>query len=165
MQTFLNNFQSERITTKQAILMHIIGNSASCWSLTAHASRTLIALDYHIYRGHRPGTNIDETEEINAAVAWCYHFDRLVGLLLLRPPSLPPFDVPVSSLIKHDVANPMSIFAMIMLEMVPVHEKILELTLDNSSGKVSVPRATVKDEVEKLQNKMAEIYVTMQQVL
>ncbi|KAF1958424.1 hypothetical protein CC80DRAFT_524542 [Byssothecium circinans] len=144
-----------------AVLMHIVGNSASCWSLTAHASRTLIALGYHIHR--KTGADVDETEEIHAAVAWCYHFDRLMSLLLLRPPSLPPFDVPVSSLVRHDVTNPMSIFARIMLEMVPIHEKILELTVSNTSGKRSGSNATVKDEVEQLRRQMADVYTLMEQ--
>lgn len=146
----------------EAILMHIVGNPTSCWSLTAHASRTLVALSYHTIRDPIPETDYDK--EVHAAVAWCYHFDRCMSLLLLRPPSLPPLGVPVSSLVEHDPANPMSIFARVMLEMVPIHEKILELSLDNSQRRSPELRVSVREEVARLRKQMTDIYVLMENV-
>ncbi|PVH93213.1 hypothetical protein DM02DRAFT_574711 [Periconia macrospinosa] len=137
-----------------AILMQIVGNFTSCWSLTTNASRTLIQLGYHI----RCEADInDDMIEIHAAVAWCYHFDRLLSLLLLRPLSLPPYDVPVASVVQQDATNPMSIFASFMLKTVPIMEKIVELTVGSTHDK-----AAVRTIVEQLQTKMEEIYSAMQ---
>ncbi|KAF2676111.1 hypothetical protein K458DRAFT_424966 [Lentithecium fluviatile CBS 122367] len=144
-----------------AILMHIIGNTTSCWSLTAHASRTLVALGYHNLNS--VGTSSEEEDEIHVAVAWCYHFDRLISLLLLRPPSLPPLDIPVSSLVKHDPGNPMSIFAKVMLEMVSIHEKILQLTLETASKRSARSPYYVNTDVEQLRCRMAEVFTLMEQ--
>jgi hypothetical protein len=144
--------------------MHIIGNTMSCWSLTAHASRTLVALGYHTINETAHNSDKDELEQIHAAVAWCYHFDRLMSLLLLRPPSLPALAIPVSSLVKHDPGNPMSIFARVMLEMVPIHEKILELTLENASKKSSRTTYSVIADVEQLRSDMTKLHAVMEQV-
>lgn len=134
----------------------------SCWSLTAYASRTLVALGYHTLSGTVPET--EEQEEINAAVAWCYHFDRLMSLLLLRPPSLPNLNITVSSLVKHDPANPMSIFATVMLEMVPIYEKILQLTLESPSSAPREPRSSIQSEVADLLRRLEDISTMMEKV-
>ena len=147
----------------QAILMHIVGNTASCWSLTAYASRTLVALGYHNIHALASSCDREELEEIRVAVAWCYHFDRLMSLLLFRPMSLPHLEVEVSSLVKHVPGNPMSVFAKVMLDMVPIHEKILEMTLDNHSKGSRSPDAVYAD-VEQLRRRMAEIYAMVELV-
>jgi hypothetical protein len=143
--------------------MHIVGNTNSCWSLTAYASRTLVAMGYHNIDALSSGYDIEGLKEIHAAVAWCYHFDRLMSLLLFRPPSLPPLDVEVSSLVDHDLSNPMSVYARVMLEMVPIHEKILEMTLE-SPQKVVRSSQSVNADVEHLRSRMAKVYATMEQV-
>lgn len=142
-----------------AMMMQIIGNPASCWELTAHASRTLVALGYHKFTGKEAKDEYDE--EIQAAVAWCSHFDSCMSLLLLRPRSLPPMNVKISSLIEPNPLNPMSIFEIIAMEMIPVHDKILDLTLDHASRKSSVP---LKEEVAWLRKQMSDIYNIMQRV-
>jgi hypothetical protein len=144
--------------------MHIIGNSTSCWSLSAYASRTLVALGYHHTDALRSISDGEEYREIRVAVAWCYHFDRLMSLLLLRSPSLPPLDVEVASLVEHDRSNPASVFARVMLEMVPIHEKILEMTLESSSKRAAVSPSSVAADVEDLRSRMAKVYTTMEQV-
>lgn len=140
--------------------MYIIGNSQSCWSLTAYASRTLVALGYHNIHTSTPSN--EEEQEIRAAVAWCYHFDRVMSLLLLRPPSLPSLQVPVASLVLLSPDNPMAIFARIMLELVPIHDKLLELTLAGQKRKMSKPDA--EPEVEALRGKMDELYSAIENV-
>ncbi|KAH6633646.1 putative Zn(II)2Cys6 transcription factor-like protein [Boeremia exigua] len=140
-----------------AMMMQIVGNPASCWELTAHASRTLVALGYHTVANIEAKDEYEE--EIQAAIAWCSHFDSCMSLLLLRPRSLPPMNIKISSLIKANPLNPMSIFEIIAMEMIPVHDKILELTLDPASKK---PGAPLKEEVAKLRQQMADIYTLMQ---
>lgn len=142
-----------------AMMMQIIGNPASCWELTAHASRTLVALGYHKFSGTE--VKDEYAEEIQAAVAWCSHFDSCMSLLLLRPRSLPPMNVKISSLIEPNPLNPMSIFEIIAMEMIPVHNKILDLTVDPSSKRSS---AQLKEEVAWLRGQMSDIYNIMQRV-
>lgn len=149
------------IRQTQAILMQIIGNSTGCWGLTTHASRTLMMLGHHVHR--EPGDGCHDMHEIYAAVAWCYHFDRLLSLLLLRPLTLPPYAIPVASLIQHDAMNPMSIFAAFWLETVPVMEKIVELTVDNAPVKGSaINGAEAQAAVEQLRIQMEDIFSKMQ---
>ncbi|KAF2449912.1 hypothetical protein P171DRAFT_202687 [Karstenula rhodostoma CBS 690.94] len=141
-----------------SILMYIVGNSQSCWSLAAYASRTLVALGYHNIHTLTP--NNEQNQEIRAAVAWCYHFDRSMSLLLLRPSSLPPLQISVASLVSYSPENPMAIFALIMLELVPIHEKVLDLTLAGQKRKMS--KAEAEHEVDDLCRKMDEIYSTIE---
>jgi hypothetical protein len=51
----------------------------------------------------------------------------------------------------------MAIFALVMLELVPIHEKILELTLRRK-----VSRTEAEPEVDDLRRKMDEIYSTIE---
>ncbi|KAJ4993640.1 C6 transcription factor [Stagonosporopsis vannaccii] len=140
-----------------AMMMQIVGNPASCWELTAHASRTLVALGYHNITDI--GAKDEYEEEIQAAIAWCSHFDSCMSLLLLRPRSLPPMNIKASSMIKTNPLNPMSVFEMIAMEMIPVHDKILDLTLDSTSKKSGAP---LKEEVAQLRQQMSDIYNLMQ---
>lgn len=140
-------------------MMQIVGNPASCWELTAHASRTIVALGYHNITSSEAKDEYDE--EIQAAVAWCSQFDSCMSLLLLRPRSLPPMNIKMSSLIKANPLNPMSVFEIIAMEMIPVHDKILEMTLDPSSKKLG---ASLKEEVAWLRKQMSDIYNLMQRV-
>ncbi|KAJ4359222.1 hypothetical protein N0V95_002389 [Ascochyta clinopodiicola] len=140
-----------------AMMMQIVGNPASCWELTAHASRTLVALGYHTITSNEAKDEYDE--EIQTAVAWCAQFDSCMSLLLLRPRSLPPMNVKISSLIRANPLNQMSVFEIIAMEMIPVHDKILELTLAPASKK---PGAPLQEEVAWLRKQMSDIYNLMQ---
>lgn len=140
-------------------MMQIVGNPVSCWELTAHASRTIVALGYHNITDTEPATDLDR--EIHAAVAWCSQFDSCMSLLLLRPRSLPPLQVKVSSLLKPDPANPMSIFEIMAMEMIPVHDKILELTLE-PNGKRSA--TALNEEVVWLRTEMTNLHIVLEKV-
>jgi hypothetical protein len=140
-------------------MMQIIGNPASCWELTAHASRTIVALGYHTIKDSDPKTGNDE--EIHAVVAWCAQFDSCMSLLLVRPRSLPPLAVNVASIIKPNPANPMSIFEIMAMEMVPMHNKILDLTLEVNMKR---PSTSLGDEVASLRKAMSDLYTLMHKV-
>jgi hypothetical protein len=142
-----------------AMGMQIVGNPASCWELTAYASRTLVALGYHTITSNEAKDEYDE--EIQAAVAWCAQFDSCMSLLLLRPRSLPHLNIKVASLIKTNPLNVLSVFEVIAMEMVPIHDKILDLTLDAASKK---PGVALKAEVAWLRKQMSDIYNLMQRV-
>ncbi|KAI4954444.1 hypothetical protein J4E91_002157 [Alternaria rosae] len=133
-----------------AIMMQIMGNPVSCWELTAHASRTIVALGYHHI--DKPMPENDSECEIYALVGQCAFLDSIMSLLLLRPRSLPQLPVKASYLLRADPASPMSI-----LEMLPVLDKILDLTLDTK------PSPTIlNNEVAQLRTKMKDIYELME---
>jgi hypothetical protein len=139
--------------------MQIIGNPAACWELVAHASRTIVALGYHNIASTEPENDLDE--EIHAIVAWCAQFDSVMSLLLLRPKSLPPLKVKVAALLKPDPANSVDIFEVVAMELVPVYDKILSLTLEMNAKR---PLPALKAEVAWLRSAMADIMSLMERV-
>ncbi|KAA8624634.1 hypothetical protein PtrV1_00314 [Pyrenophora tritici-repentis] len=134
-----------------AIMMQIIGNPVGSWELTAHASRTIVALGYH--QIDKTVAENDTEREIYTIVANCAYFDSVMSLLLLRPRSLPKLRVNVADLLRGQES------AMSMLEMIPVHDKILDLTLD--SGTKRSP-AMLKNEVAQLRSQMQDVYKSME---
>jgi hypothetical protein len=133
-----------------AIMMQIIGNPVSCWELTAHASRTIVALGYH--RIDKPIPENDTESEIYALVGQCAFLDSVMSLLLLRPRSLPKLQVKASYLLRADPTSPMSI-----LELPPILDKILDLTLETK------PSPTIlNDEVAQLRADMKAIHELME---
>jgi hypothetical protein len=139
--------------------MQIIGNPAACWELVAYASRAIVALGYHHIASPQGRTELDD--EIHAVVAWCAQFDSAMSLLLLRPKSLPPLNVEVSSLMRFDPANPMEIFEIISMKLVPVYDKILDLNLGTNAKR---PVSALKAEVFWLRSAMADILSLMERV-
>ena len=138
----------------QAMMMQIIGNPVQCWELTAHASQTIIALGYHHINKMAPET--DEEHEIYSIVAHCAELDSAMSLLLLRPRSLPKFQVKIYDMMRGNPANPMSV-----LEMLYLQDKILDLTL--ASGPKRSPNE-MKEEVAQLRAQMKDIYVMIEKV-
>lgn len=141
------------------MLMQIIGNPTSCWELIAHASRSIVALGYHTITDTNPKNEQDE--EIHAVLAWCAQFDSVMSTLLLRPRSLPPLHIKVSSLLKPEPTNPMSIFEIFAMELVPVHDKVLDLTLEAAAKR---PVRSLKEEVAWLRATMSDIMALMERV-
>lgn len=139
--------------------MQTIGNPTSCWELIAHAARSIVALGYHTITDNDYESDLDE--EIHAALAWCCHFDSVMSLLLLRPRSLPPLNIKVSSLLKPEPSNPMCIFEVASMELIPVHDKVLDLTLEAAAKR---PVHSLKQEVAWCRATMAEILVLMERV-
>ena len=140
-------------------MMQIMGNPASCWELTAHASRTIVALGYHSIT--EDDTTHEFSEEIATVVAWCSQFDSCMSLLLLRPRSLPPLHVKASRLLQLDATNPMTIFEIMAMEMIPVHDKILELTLESAAQRSS---SILNEDVVWLRTEMSRIHKMMAEV-
>ncbi|KAF1833485.1 putative Zn(II)2Cys6 transcription factor-like protein [Decorospora gaudefroyi] len=139
-----------------AMLMQIMGNPVACSELTAHASRTILALGYHNISNTVPENDLNA--EIYAAVAHCAQLDSTMSLLLLRPRTLPSLPIKVSELLQPDPSNPMTVFEIAALEMVPVHHKILDLTLEPSMKRSP---ARLKAEVTQLRQTMKEIQEMM----
>lgn len=143
-----------------ALLMQVVGDAISCWYLTASASHTLVALGYHNLRHTAPRTDADE--EIHAAVAWCYHLDASMSMVLVRPLSLPRILVPVASLLKPNPLNPLTTFVIMALELVPVQQKIVGITLSSGPSHDSRSQSSIDVEVALLRRQMAEIFARME---
>lgn len=134
--------------------MQIIGNPVQCWELTAHASQTIVALGYHNIDKTVPET--DEEREIYAVVAQCAELDSAMSLLLLRPRSLPKFQIKIHDQLRADPSNPMSV-----LELVSVQDKLLDLSLPQRTKRSP---GALKEEVAQLRAQMKDIYILMEKV-
>jgi hypothetical protein len=141
-------------------MYHDRGNPVSCAELTASASRVIVALGYHRITNTVPRNDLDA--EKYAAVAHCAQLDSIMSLLLLRPRSLPTLEVNVSELLQADPCNPMSIFEIAPMKMVPVHNKVLDLTLESNLKRSMV---VLKEEVAQLRTQMKHIHEVMVKVL
>lgn len=135
-------------------MMQIIGNPAQCWELTAHASRTIIALGYHQIDKMVPET--DEEREIYAVVAHCAELDSVMSLLLLRPRSLPKFQIKIHDLLRADPATPMS-----TLEMITVQDSILDLILPSTTKRSP---SVLREEIARLRAQMKDIHGLIEKV-
>lgn len=134
--------------------MQIIGNPVQCWELTAHASQTIVTLGYHNIEKTVPET--DEEREIYAVVAQCAELDSGMSLLLLRPRSLPKFQIKIHDQLRADPSNPMSV-----LELISVQDKILDLSLPQRTKRSP---GALKEEVAQLRAQMKDIYILMEKV-
>ncbi|KAJ5555013.1 hypothetical protein N7535_007455 [Penicillium sp. DV-2018c] len=114
-----------------ARFMQYRGNMSRCWMLTALASRMIVALNYHNITTVLPRTEIEEN--ICACVYTCYHFDKTLSLLLLRPPSLPDLKVRPVQLIHMDPDIPTSSMVKGMVEYSELKNELLDILLDTKA--------------------------------
>lgn len=105
--------------------MQMIGNISKCWLLTASASNVIAVLGYHKTAETVPRSTLDQ--EIHAAVAWCYLFDKSTSMLLQRPQRLPKLRVRPTGLIHAEESSPMTRFVRLMMELAEKQEVILDL--------------------------------------
>lgn len=103
----------------------MLGDASKCWTLTATATRVMVALGYHNVAETLPQTEVDE--EIHGCVAWCYQLDKAMSMLLLRPQTLPKLRISARELIHADSSAPMTRFIKLMLEMAQIQEAVLDL--------------------------------------
>ena len=115
------------------------------------ASRFLVALGYHKMTGSE--TRSEELDEIRACVAWCYHLDKVMSLLLCRPQSLPQLQVAASSLVLTEPWHPMAGLVRMLMDMAECQEKALNLSK-------SYPRdsaVTLREEYKSLYQDLVSI--------
>ncbi|KAJ6032247.1 transcriptional regulator family: Fungal Specific TF [Penicillium herquei] len=124
---------SPSLTLVQALLsgkrlMQYMGNMPRCWMFTALASRIIVALNYHNITNTTPRN--EKEHEIHACVYTCYYFDTTLGLLLLRPPSLPELKVEPARLIHMDPELPTTAMIIGIVELAQVKSTLLQMLLD-----------------------------------
>ncbi|KAJ5594403.1 transcriptional regulator family: Fungal Specific TF [Penicillium hispanicum] len=109
-------------------LMQHMGNMSRCWMLVAFASRVIVALNYHNITDTVPR---NETEEdIHACLYTCYYFDKILSLLLLRPPSLPELKVDPAQLIHLDPELPTTAMVTGIVQYSHLRASLLGILLD-----------------------------------
>ncbi|KAJ9365687.1 hypothetical protein C8Q69DRAFT_499131 [Paecilomyces variotii] len=108
-----------------AIFMQYVGNMSQSWMLTAAAARAIVSLNYHTTFQNPPVHETDE--EIRFSVYWCYYLDKVLSLLLVRPPSLPRLNASPVSLIRGDVSDPPTIMLQLLLTVAETQENGLDL--------------------------------------
>lgn len=109
--------------------MQIQGDMSRSWTLTAFASRTLVSLNYHTIDTDLPfdGTK----QDIYGALYSCYYLDKMLSVLLLRPPSLPKLRVKPADLVHLDPQLPLSASLKTMVEFAQIQEGVLDILLSH----------------------------------
>ncbi|GFF28606.1 hypothetical protein IFM61606_10191 [Aspergillus udagawae] len=108
-----------------ALAMRALGNPIGCSTITASASRTLVALGYHNLTQFSSDPKVNE--EVRATVSWCYILDKNLALLLFRPQALPPLQIPVQSLTTPGTSGSEENLTPLFLELAQAQETALNL--------------------------------------
>jgi hypothetical protein len=127
--------------------------------LISAASRTAVALGYHEIRDVNPKTDYDR--EVLLAMLWCSHLDRVMSFLLVRPMSLPHLHIAPASMVDVDPSNHATLNFAALLELAPVHERWVRLSLETRIG---YDQKALKDEVSQLKEDMKVVWTKLQEV-
>lgn len=115
------------------------GDMSRSWTLTAFASRTLVSLNYHSIDSTTP---FDETRtDIYGSLYTCYYLDKMLSVLLLRPPSLPKLKIKPGDLVRLNPRLPLSASVKIMVEFAQIQESVLDI-LNHTNRNDQVPIIT-----------------------
>lgn len=106
--------------------MQTLGDTTQAWTLTAFASRLLVALGYHNVDS-RMLEECDRSHEIRRCIRWCYYFDKVLSMLLVRPPSLPALSVEPASLLLSRQADPLDMKGNILIKLAHVLDGALSV--------------------------------------
>ncbi|PIG84501.1 hypothetical protein AARAC_009922 [Aspergillus arachidicola] len=115
-----------------ALFMQNQGDMSRSWTLTAFASRTLVSLNYHTINQRAPSDR--EMQDIYGALYICYYLDKILSVLLLRPPSLPKLKAKPADLVRLETRLPLSACVKVMVCLGQVQEGVLDI-LFNANGK------------------------------
>ncbi|CAG7925105.1 unnamed protein product [Penicillium olsonii] len=108
-----------------ALFMQNQGDMSRSWTLTAYASRTLVSLNY---QSMGPITLWDETKrDIYGSLYTCYYLDKMLSVLLLRPPSLPKLKLKPAELVQLNPHLPLSASVKVMVEFAQIQEVVLDI--------------------------------------
>lgn len=131
------------------------GDMSRSWTLVAFASRTLVSLNYHSIDSI---TLNDETKrDIYGSLYTCYYLDKMLSVLLLRPPSLPKLKIKPTDLVYLDSQLPLSASIKTMVEFAQIQEGVLDILNHTSTN----DQVTV---INKLLRDMGEINALIKKV-
>ena len=106
------------------------GDMSRSWTLTAFASRTLVSLNYHTIS--KRDSSDREMQDIYGAIYVCYYLDKILGVLLLRPPSLPRLKAKPADLVRLEPRLPLSACVKVMVCLGQIQEGVLEVLFDRN---------------------------------
>lgn len=120
------------------------GDMSRSWTLAAFASRTLVSLNYQSIDSV---TLLDETKrDIYGSLYTCYYLDKMLSVLLLRPPSLPKLKIKPTDLVQLDHQLPLSASVKIMVEFAQIQEGVLDiLNRTSKTDQVTVITKLIRD--------------------
>ncbi|GLA53949.1 transcriptional regulator family: Fungal Specific TF [Aspergillus niger] len=128
-----------------ALFMQNQGDMSRSWTLTAFASRILVSLNYHTIK--QSDSSDREMQDIYRALYVCYYLDKILSVLLLRPPSLPRLKVKPVDLVILETRLPLSACVKVMVSLGQIQEGVLDI-LFSRNGKddqVSTVNALVSE--------------------
>ncbi|GKZ48425.1 hypothetical protein AbraIFM66951_000486 [Aspergillus brasiliensis] len=109
-----------------ALVHQMQGNPTRGWTLTAFASQLLVTMNYHTIRIDTPVQNQEE-EDARHCLFSCFYLDKMLSMLLLRPPSLPILKFDPSLLVPINDNIPLAMIMKSMVELAQVQGAAMEL--------------------------------------
>jgi hypothetical protein len=101
------------------------GDMSRSWTLAAFASRTLVSLSYHSIESIT--LNDEKNRDVYGSLYTCYYLDKMLSVLLLRPPSLPKLKIKPTDLVYLDSQLPLSASVKTMVEFAQIQEGVLDI--------------------------------------
>lgn len=138
--------------------MQFRGDMFQSWTLTAFASRTLVSLNYHTTQKNLAS---NETEQgIQLSLVTCYYLDKILSMLLIRPPSLPKLRINPAELVPLDPLLPLSAILKAVVGFARVQEEAIDILLktQNIDDKCQVAI------IDRLVQEMFQLHTRLQEV-
>ncbi|GFF30927.1 hypothetical protein IFM46972_03067 [Aspergillus udagawae] len=128
-----------------ALFMQNQGDMSRSWTLTAFASRTLVSLNYHTIDKCVPSEG--DMQDIYGALYICYYLDKILSVLLLRPPSLPRLKIKPADLVRLDPRLPLSACVKVMVCLGQIQDGVLDVLFiqNEKNDKVITVNALVQE--------------------
>ncbi|RAK85828.1 hypothetical protein BO79DRAFT_272109 [Aspergillus costaricaensis CBS 115574] len=112
-----------------ALLHQMQGYPTRGWTLTAFASQILVAMNYHTIRDDTP-VRCQEDQDARFCLFSCFYLDKMLSMLLLRPPSLPRLKLNPASLIPLE-SGALSLIVKTVVELAQIQEAAMEVVHRN----------------------------------
>ncbi|RAH59525.1 hypothetical protein BO85DRAFT_510316 [Aspergillus piperis CBS 112811] len=112
-----------------ALLHQMQGYPTRGWTLTAFASQILVAMNYHTIRDDTP-VRCQEDQDARFCLFSCFYLDKMLSMLLLRPPSLPRLKLNPASLIPME-SGALSLIVKTMVELAQIQEAAMDVVHRN----------------------------------
>ncbi|PYH70218.1 Zn(II)2Cys6 transcription factor [Aspergillus vadensis CBS 113365] len=108
-----------------ALLHQMQGHPTRGWTLTAFASQILVAMNYHTITEDTP-VRCQEDQDARFCLFSCFYLDKMLSMLLLRPPSLPRLKLNPASLIPME-SGALSLIVKTVVELAQIQEAAMEV--------------------------------------
>ncbi|KAL3440308.1 hypothetical protein BJX65DRAFT_316735 [Aspergillus insuetus] len=113
-----------------ALFMQNQGDMSRSWTLTAFASRTLVSLNYHTIDKYVSSDR--SMQDVYGALYLCYYLDKILSVLLLRPPSLPKLKIKPADLVRLEPQLPLSACVKVMVCLGQIQEGVLDVLFNHT---------------------------------